>query len=255
MKTSKELDLRIIQYLRLMRFKGAWRQHRSAITFSVPPVPSGARSFTIFTAADSTYLRKFLRPFALSALAHIAKPYIHIHLYNPQKTDIELIENLRKEMHDAELSWSQESFSPEVRERFSSSSGQRSLMEKSLYLHVAVHSRGRIPEENRCGAAHHRYRHSIQRRCGQALQRGNRCLSAAAAGGTQHLQADARWSGLRLRESPRPHLPCLRGARKCPLFEGWFLLGLPLRSAGAIQSVQGHAGENARGAFQSAHGT
>lgn len=134
MKFSKELDLRLIQYLRLIRFQFHFRRHRNAILFDDDgaDIHEQQSRLMIYTAADSTYLQKFFKPFVKSANAHMRAPRIHIHLYNPQPADFTLLNSVRKDMARLALSWSHENFSAQALEQRSQSSNQQSW--KSLYI-------------------------------------------------------------------------------------------------------------------------
>jgi hypothetical protein len=134
MKFSKELDLRFFQYLALARFKLSWRTYKPSLLFDLrdAPLAEGIGGLTLFTAADSGYLQRFIEPYLLSARAHVTRPRVHIHLYNPEEKDFELLMSMRGELPDMQITWSHEIFSPEAWETRSSSSDQQSW--KSLYI-------------------------------------------------------------------------------------------------------------------------
>jgi hypothetical protein len=133
MKLSKHADMWLLQYFRLLRFYLSSASFNNPIVFDdAPPAATTTHSFLIFTAADSGYLNRFLRPFARSAVAHVRNPRLHIHLYNPQAADFEFLDAVRQELPGLTLTSSHETFAPESRELKSAASRQQSW--KSLYI-------------------------------------------------------------------------------------------------------------------------
>jgi hypothetical protein len=65
----------------------------------------------VFTAADSHYLRRFLTSFAGSMAAHIPRPRLHVHLYNPDSRDFALLESVQQQHPEMQLTLSHETFS------------------------------------------------------------------------------------------------------------------------------------------------
>lgn len=99
----------------------------------MPPAFGDAKdNFMVFTAADGKYLERFLRPFVGSMMAFVPHPCLHIHLYNPQQKDFDLLSAVTNEHPDLQLSWSHENFSAGDLERGSGASPKQSW--ESLYI-------------------------------------------------------------------------------------------------------------------------
>lgn len=134
MKISKRIDLSLLQYLRVLRLGFCFARYHHHMEIDQPPPVTGIASddIIVFTAADSGYLGRFLRPFAGSMVAHIPGPRLHIHLYNPQNGDFDLIRSVQEKHPSLQLTWSHENFASEDFERQARASSRQSW--KSLYI-------------------------------------------------------------------------------------------------------------------------
>ncbi|MBI2717623.1 MAG: hypothetical protein HY245_08720 [Rhizobiales bacterium] len=134
MKLSKRIDLLLLQYLRVLRLAlcSARYHHRMEID-RLPPATGIARDdIIVFTAADSEYLGRFLLPFAGSMVVHIPGPRLHIHLYNPQNGDFNLIKSIQEKYSSLQLTLSHEYFASRDFERRARASSKQTW--KSLYI-------------------------------------------------------------------------------------------------------------------------
>jgi len=97
-----------------------------------PPAGLHRTDVIVFTAADSVYLGRFLMPFVGSLVAHNAEPRLHVHLYNPTASDVALLQRVRQQYPEVQLTSSHETFSDDDLARRAKASPKQ--LWKSLYI-------------------------------------------------------------------------------------------------------------------------
>src|SRR5213592_2104517 len=104
-KISKRLDHWLLQHLRVLRLGLCFARYRHHIEIDRLPrsTESAGDEIVVFTAADSGYLDRFLRPFVGSLVTHVPDPRLHVHLYNPQNSDLELLRSVQQQYSNLQL--------------------------------------------------------------------------------------------------------------------------------------------------------
>lgn len=134
LKFSKKVDFWLLQHVRALRLKFCFARYPHHIEIDVAPPSAGVSrdDVMVFTAADSVYLGRFLRPFAGSMVAHVPRPRLHVHLYNAGSNDFALLKSVQQQYPEMQLTWSHETFSADDFARRATASPQQ--VWKSLYI-------------------------------------------------------------------------------------------------------------------------